>query len=238
MKIQVRKNSVAVLGFHEGLAGQTSEWFEKATGYHIACYVHEAAKPLIVDVAAENKKRVNRSFEYPKKESYRGKPLITSLSWEKEIEELGINKILPLTPDNLVRKKQIEKCKAKKFSLVSAIHPSVLILKKAEIAEGVWINAGAIIGFKTEISEGVLLNTGVSIDHHNVLKSCSQADPGVVTAGNVTFWECAHVHTGATVINRIQIGRNSVVGAGSVVVGDIPSDSLAYGVPAKVKRAI
>ena len=94
------------------------------------------------------------------------------------------------------------------------------------------------MGFKAEIEAGVLINTGVKIDHHNVLKSCCQLDPGVTTAGNVGILECAHIHTGATIINRIHIGENSVIGAGSVVVKNIPSNSLAYGIPAKVKKQI
>jgi len=40
------------------------------------------------------------------------------------------------------------------------------------------------------------------------------------------------------VIDRIRIGANTVVGAGSVVTRDLPSNAIAYGSPAKVVREI
>jgi len=36
----------------------------------------------------------------------------------------------------------------------------------------------------------------------------------------------------------ITIGENSLIGAGSVVTKDIPSNSIAYGIPAKISKII
>ena len=227
-------NSVAVLGFHDGSAGQIDTWFERATGLQIVCFVYEGDQPLMIDAAAENRKRVSQRTEFPTKDSFRGRPLITSLDWVEKLKRLGINKILPLVPNNRDRLRHIEAARDSEFELVSAIHPTVIILAGATIQPGVWINAGSIIGYKAEIEAGVLINTGVQIDHHNVLRSCCQVDPGVVTAGNVTLGECCHVHTGATIINRVEIGADTIIGAGAVVIENIPGQSTAVGVPAKV----
>ncbi|MCE5181925.1 MAG: UDP-3-O-(3-hydroxymyristoyl)glucosamine N-acyltransferase [Betaproteobacteria bacterium] len=235
-EVLTKLNSVAILGFHDGSAGQVEAWFEEATGYHIACFVHEAAEPLNIDVAAENAKRATRRMEYPTLTTFKGRPFIVSDNWLEQLIKLGINKVLPLTPNNEVRLKQINKCRQHGMELVSAIHPSVTILDGATIEPGVWINAGSLIGYKAEIESGVLINTGAQIDHHNVLKQCCQVDPGVVTAGNVTLRECCHIHTGATIINRIEIGRGAVVGAGAVVIRNIPANCTAVGVPARVIR--
>jgi sugar O-acyltransferase (sialic acid O-acetyltransferase NeuD family) len=232
--IVTRPNSVAVLGFHDGSAGQVASWFEEVTGYHIACFVHEASEPLNIDVAAENRKRVTTRMEYPTGTAFKGRPFIVANDWVHRLTQLGIRRVLPLTPNNAERLKQILKCREAGMELVSAVHPTVTILAGATIAPGVWINAGSVIGYKSEIEPGVLINTGVQIDHHNVLKECCQVDPGVVTAGSVTLWECSHVHTGATIINRIEIGREAVIGAGAVVIRDIPARCTAVGVPARV----
>jgi acetyltransferase-like isoleucine patch superfamily enzyme len=233
-RISPQRNAVAVLGFHDGSAGQVESWFEDATGYQIACFVHEAAEPLEIDIAAENAKRATKLFEYPTAESFKGRPLITCLDWAERLVELGIRRVLPLTPDNAQRLKQIEACRRHGIELVSAIHPAVTMLAGSSIAPGVWINAGCLIGYKAEIRSGVLLNTRVQIDHHNVLEECAQADPGVVTAGNVTLRTCSHVHTGATIINRIQIGEGAIVGAGATVITDVPPHCTVGGVPAKI----
>ena len=71
-----------------------------------------------------------------------------------------------------------------------------------------------------------------------VLKRCSQVDPGVVTAGNVTLRERSHVHTGATLINRVEIGEDAVIGAGAVVLRSVPSQKVFAGVPAREIRNV
>jgi serine acetyltransferase len=38
----------------------------------------------------------------------------------------------------------------------------------------------------------------------------------------------------AQILPKVHIGRNSIIGAGSVVISDIPPDSIAIGVPARV----
>jgi acetyltransferase-like isoleucine patch superfamily enzyme len=42
---------------------------------------------------------------------------------------------------------------------------------------------------------------------------------------------------GASVIHEVTIGADTVVGAGAVVVGDLPERVVAYGVPARVVRS-
>ena len=228
---------VAVLGFHDGSAGQVETWFEQVTGYKITCFVHEADHLHEIDPEVENKKRISQRMDYPTKDSFKGYPLIVSLTWWEILFELGINKVLLLTGDNTLRYHQLQKCREMGFQLVSAIHPSVIILPDAVISEGVWINAGSIIGYKAEIEAGVLINTGCIVEHHNVLKECCQLAPGVVTAGHVTFWECCNVYTRSVIINRRQIGRGATVGAGSVIIRDVPDNCVVAGVPARVIRS-
>jgi serine O-acetyltransferase len=226
--------AVAVLGFHDGSAGQVETWFEEATGYHIACFVHEAAEPIDIDADAENRKRVSKRTEYPTRDTFKGRPFIVSLNWIEELKKRGIRKALPLTPNNRDRLRQIERCRREGIKLASAIHPTATVLAGAVLAPGVWIQARAVIGYKAELEPGVFLNTGAQIDHHNLLKRCCQVDPGVVTAGNVTLGECSYLHTGATVINRIEIGEDAIIGAGAVVIHNIPPRCTAVGVPATV----
>ncbi len=234
MEVSVQDNSVAILGFHDGNAGQIESWFEEVTGYRIACFVHEGAEPIVVDVEAENRKRASQRTEFPTVDSFKGRPFIVSNDWLEEIRRMGIRRVLPLTPDNRLRLRQIEACMEAGIELVSAIHPTVTVLAGATIAPGVWINANSLIGYKAEVAPGVIVNTGAQLDHHNVLERCCQVAPGVVTAGFVALRECCYVCTGATIILRKQIGADAVVGAGAVVVDDVPPRTTAVGVPARV----
>ena len=231
------KDSVAIVGFYDGSAGQVESWFERTTGLKIACFVIDSSSFTDVDIEEENKKRVCKTTDFPQRDIFKGHPVIVSPNWIEQIANLGVTKVLCLDPVNQRRRKQIELVRNCGLQLVSAIHPSALILPNAQIDPGVWINAGCIIGHKAEIRFGAILNTGVQIGHHNVLQECCQIDPGVVTAGNVVLGECCHIHTGAVLVNCVQIGANSIIGAGSVVLKSMPANCMAVGVPARITRS-
>ncbi len=100
------------------------------------------------------------------------------------------------------------------------IHPAATIGRRVFIdhAIGVVIGATTIIEDDVLIYQGVTLG-GVSLDkgkRHPTIKS------------NVV------VGSGAKVLGNITIGKNSKIGANSVVVCDVPKNSTAVGVPAKI----
>jgi sugar O-acyltransferase (sialic acid O-acetyltransferase NeuD family) len=231
------KNRVAIVGFFDGSAGQVETWFEEVTGYEIACFVIDVDAFQEVNIAQENEKRVCKTTNFPQNGLFKCKPLITSSNWIDEIKRSGINKVLCLEPNNVKRLQHIKLVKENGMQLISAIHPTAIILSDAKIEEGVWINAGAIVGYKAEIKSGCIINTGSKIDHHNILEECCQLDPGVVTAGNVVLRRCCHIHTGATLINRVEVGEASIVGAGAVVLENLPKNCTAVGVPAKIIKS-
>jgi len=227
-------DAVAVLGFHDGAAGQVETWFEAVSGLRIACFLLEDPGPFQLNPQQENQRRVCQRTEFPQAGQFKGRPFLVTMDWVAELKRRGITKVLPLTPGNRERLRQIQTCLEHGLELVSAVHPSVSIMDGAILHPGVWINVGAFIGYKAELEPGVIVNTRTQIDHHNVLKPCCQLDPGVVLAGNVTLLECCHLHTGAVVINRLQIGADAIIGAGAVVIRDVPPGCTAVGVPARI----
>jgi len=46
------------------------------------------------------------------------------------------------------------------------------------------------------------------------------------------------IGVGTTIIQGIRIGKNCFIGAGSVIVKNIPDNSKAYGVPCKIRETI
>jgi len=47
----------------------------------------------------------------------------------------------------------------------------------------------------------------------------------------------ARIGINCTIMPGVVIGENAIVGAGSVVTRDIPPDSVAYGIPARVMKS-
>ena len=54
-----------------------------------------------------------------------------------------------------------------------------------------------------------------------------------------TLVKCgASIGSGSTILSKVTIGENAIVGAGSVVTRDVPPNSVVYGNPARVHRYI
>ena len=102
------------------------------------------------------------------------------------------------------------------------IHPG------AAIASGVFIDhgAGLVIGETAIVEKGVMLYHGVTLGGTG--KDVGKRHP--------TVREGALVSAHAQVIGPIEIGAKAKVGAGAVVVSDVPSDVTVVGVPAKIVR--
>lgn len=61
---------------------------------------------------------------------------------------------------------------------------------------------------------------------------------GLETAAPITVGDNVWFGGSVTVLPNVSIGRNCVIGAGSVVTHDIPDNAVAYGNPCKVARII
>ena len=120
-------------------------------------------------------------------------------------------------------------------NIFSTISPYVHIGHFNNIIDsGVNIMTGTVITNDVQILKGVLINLNCTIGHDSVIERFCELSPGVHISGHSYIEEFTTIGTGAVILPGIRIGRNSVIGAGSVVNKDIPSDSIAIGVPAKV----
>lgn len=119
-----------------------------------------------------------------------------------------------------------------------AVHPSAIVAPSASIGAGSVVFAGAIVNTDARIGGHVVVNTGVIVEHDCVIEDGASLSPGACMGGRVHVGRGAFVSTGVTLAPRVKVGAGSVIGAGAVVTKDIPEGMLAYGVPARVVRAI
>ena len=146
------------------------------------------------------------------------------------------DEVIVATGDNHLREQKIKKLNALHIPLATIIHPSAIINSSAKVAQGSTIGAGAVININAFIGVGCIINTGAIVEHDCVIKDFVNICPGVAMAGHVTIAQKSYLGIGATIIDDIHIGENVMIGAGAVVIEDIPDDSLAVGVPAKLKQ--
>jgi sugar O-acyltransferase (sialic acid O-acetyltransferase NeuD family) len=126
--------------------------------------------------------------------------------------------------------------KAPEFKFVNAIHPTVSIGRNVKIGIGNVIMAGAIINPDSEIEDFCILNTGAQLEHNCFMGEFSHLSAGSITGGKVRIGKFSAITLNVTIIDRLNIGENTVIGSGSVVLKDLPDNVLAYGNPAKIIR--
>lgn len=121
------------------------------------------------------------------------------------------------------------------IKLPTLIHPSVLLGSKAtvSIGEGCIICAGCILTTDIVIKDFVTLNLMCTVGHDTEIDNYCSFMPSVNISGEVKIEEGVYVGTGAKIINQLEIGKNTIVGAGAVVAKSLPADCTAVGVPAK-----
>jgi serine O-acetyltransferase len=100
------------------------------------------------------------------------------------------------------------------------IHPGAKIGRRFFIDHGM----GVVIGETCEIGDNVTVFQGVTLGGTG--KEKGKRHP--------TIKDNALIATGAKVLGSITIGENSKVGAGSVVLRDVPPNSTVVGIPGKV----
>jgi len=117
---------------------------------------------------------------------------------------------------------------------ITVLTPRNLTMGKGcTVNEGVVINAYApiTIGDYVRISPGVIINSaGLEYEAAPELRP-HVAAPVIIEDG---VW----IGSGAIVNPGAHIRKNSVIGSGAVVIGEIPENTVAVGVPAKVKKTI
>jgi serine O-acetyltransferase len=115
---------------------------------------------------------------------------------------------------------------ARFVSHVSRFLTGIEIHPAARIGRGVFIDhgMGIVIGETAEIGDNVNLLQGVTLGGTSTRRE--KRHPTLLD--NVT------VGSGAKVIGAITVGENSRIGAGSVVVRDVPPNAVVVGVPGRV----
>jgi acetyltransferase-like isoleucine patch superfamily enzyme len=122
----------------------------------------------------------------------------------------------------------------------SKVGAFVEIQKNAKIGSNVKVSSHTFICEGVTIEDNVFVGHNVSFINDKYPRSTNpegtlqtEADwkvvPTLVKRG-------ASIGTSTTILCGVTIGENAIVGAGSVVTTDVPANSVAAGVPAKVRR--
>ncbi len=132
-----------------------------------------------------------------------------------------------------VRKSVIEKIQESSIKFATLIDPSALISKRVEVGEGTIICANSILTVDIKIGKHVIINLDCTIGHDDIIDDFVTIYPSVNVSGNVHLGECSELGTGMQIIQGKTVAKNTIIGAGAVVVRDIEVSGTYVGSPAK-----
>ncbi|UZT99688.1 NeuD/PglB/VioB family sugar acetyltransferase [Chryseobacterium fluminis] len=136
--------------------------------------------------------------------------------------------------DPKIKQRVLDKIDNVNIEYPNLIHPSVIIGQdNVKLGKGNIICAGVIITIDIEIEDFVILNLSCTVGHDTQIKKYCSFMPTVNISGEVIVNEAVYVGTGAKIINLLEIGENTIVGAGAVVSKSLPANCTAVGIPAK-----
>lgn len=122
----------------------------------------------------------------------------------------------------------------KKLKFPNLIDPSVIMSTDILTGEGNIICAGSVLTVGIEIGDFCIINLDCTIGHGAIIEDFVTVNPSVNISGNARLYKGVNMGTGSQILQGRSVGRNTVIGAGSVVLKDIPNDCTAVGVPAKI----
>jgi len=134
--------------------------------------------------------------------------------------------------DNAAREQFVERMQG--VDWYTAIHPTAIISKlDTSIGEGSAIMANAMVCAGAHIGRHCIINTAADADHDTVMEDFSHISALSILAGRARIGKRSFMGVNSCVRDKIHIGDDCVIGAGSAVVKHITEPGVYVGVPVR-----
>lgn len=114
------------------------------------------------------------------------------------------------------------------------VHHSSFVSRFSELGEGTVVMPQVCINAEVNIGKHCIINTACVIEHECIIEDFVHLSPSVTLAGNITIKKRAQIGIGARIIPGVTIGEDAIIGAGTVVIRDVPDGATVVGNPGKI----
>lgn len=162
-----------------------------------------------------------------------GLPIVGAIT---ELPDSGEAQAVIAVGDNRVRERLARQFRNVEW--ITAVHPSAYVHPSVHLGPGTVLCAGVVVQPDAVIGAHVIVNTRATVDHDCQVGDYVHLAPGVHLAGGVRVEQGALLGIGSVVIPGCRIGEWTTIGAGGVVVRDLPRRITAIGVPARATTEV
>ena len=182
----------------------------------------------VIEEAELHKRNPVKTCEYARNKRIFGAEILEGHSaWQylrqitnKKDRVCDISGIIILEDQILERKRIYEKVKQEiggKLPILSWISETAFVDETAKVGEGTIITNNCYVGYKAELGLSVIMQTGCILEHHSKIGNFVNICPGLVTGSFINIEDEAQINIGVTMFNRVNIGKGTCIGAGSLV---------------------
>lgn len=154
-------------------------------------------------------------------------------SWIARQNSKASGFVLAIGGDGEGRCELTQKLETLGLSPVTAVHSRSWVADSADLAAGCQVLALAAVCVEVRLGRQTIVNTSASVDHGCVLGDGVHVMPGARLCGSVTVENFAMIGSNATILPRLRIGSRAMIGAGAVVINDVPPGACVVGIPAR-----
>ena len=148
--------------------------------------------------------------------------------FEKEVRYAAIG--IGFTGKSRLRDSLYSLLKQIGYELPVIIDKSAIVSYDAIVDEGTFIGKCASVNAGTTIGKMCIINTHAIVEHTNRVDNYSHVSVGATLCGDVVIEDHCFIGANATVIQGIRIRHDSVIGAGSIVLSNINTDTTCHGI--------
>ena len=150
----------------------------------------------------------------------------------------GVEAVYCPLGNNVLRVRYLTYANSLGYETPNFIHPSVFISPNVEIGnKGIYILPRTTIMPWCKIKNYVMMSVNSIVSHHSVLDEGTFLSFGVNFGASISAGKYTYCGIGATIMTGVHhLGENCLIGAGAVVIKDVPNNAVMAGVPAKVLK--
>ena len=171
---------------------------------------------------------------YMKKDTLLGHPVVAFEEVERTFapDRHSAFVAVPYTQLNRVRARLCSAAKEKGYALASYVSSRAFVWHNVEMGENCFVFEANVVQYSVRIGNNVVLWSGNHIGHRSVIEDNCFFASHVVVSGYCRVGENAFLGVNSTLRDQITVGRDAVIGAGAVVVKDVPERQVVRGNPA------